>query len=133
MCSIFRTSFLLLVRKNYQLSKIHLELWRPPCLRVVQSCCHIKKQSGALIDELSVLRSASYYILNPVCRWYRARVLEVNKDNEFHVFYVDHGDIEWVSEKRLWAAWPEILEVRFIIHSCLYSVVTLTKVNYIWT
>ena len=35
----------------------------------------------------------------------------MNEEFEFRVFFVDHGDIEWVEEKRLWKAWPEILEV----------------------
>ncbi|XP_065064666.1 putative ATP-dependent RNA helicase TDRD12 [Rhopilema esculentum] len=64
-------------------------------------------------------------------KWYRARVLEINEDNEYHVFYVDHGDREWIPSSRLWKAWPEILELPFQAVEC--SLVQISPKGSEWT
>ena len=53
-------------------------------------------------------------------RWYRAQILGV-KDDQYDIFYVDHGDREWLSKSKVHYAWPDILSV-----SCFYYYYSLS-------
>ena len=48
-----------------------------------------------------------------ILRWYRAKIVNVN-EKEYEVFYVDHGDREWVSKKNVANSWNDILTVDLI-------------------
>eukprot|EP00794_Sanderia_malayensis_P019141 gene19141-21059_t len=63
-------------------------------------------------------------------KWYRAQILSSNEDGECHVFYVDHGDREWISKSRLWKAWDELLELPLQAIEC--SLVHIKPIGTDW-
>ena len=49
-------------------------------------------------------------------RWYRGKILGINEMTaEYDVFFVDHGDREWVRKSKVVPAWPDIMSVSFVL------------------
>ena len=45
-------------------------------------------------------------------RWYRGKIVGVDELKAMYdIFFVDHGDREWIGKSKVVPAWPDILSV----------------------
>ncbi|XP_065675246.1 uncharacterized protein LOC100205880 isoform X2 [Hydra vulgaris] len=55
-------------------------------------------------------------------KWYRGKVCGVNtENNEYDIFFVDHGDREWLSREKIALAWDDLLNQPFHAIECTCS------------
>lgn len=64
-------------------------------------------------------------------RWYRAKILGVNESScEYDIFFVDHGDREWIGKSKVVPAWPDIISVSPSIRQSVFLCYVLTNSEY---
>lgn len=55
-------------------------------------------------------------------KWYRAQILAISEDQfNYDIFFVDHGDREWVGGSKVAAGWPDILTEPFQAIECCFK------------
>lgn len=58
-------------------------------------------------------------------RWYRAKVLGVSGDQlKYDIFFVDHGDRQWISKSKVYPASSDILALPFQAIQCSFNNIT---------
>eukprot|EP00111_Clytia_hemisphaerica_P003727 TCONS_00010704-protein len=66
-------------------------------------------------------------------KWYRGKILGLNElVGEYDVFFVDHGDREWIGKSKVVPAWPDIMTLPFQAIQCSFKDVTPKEGNE-WT
>ena len=97
----------------------------PKSLRMEHKACvrrshaldfHIPKPCEMFKKFLSMAQLFYKRVLNLFVyfnRWYRAKIVGVDELKAMYdLFFVDHGDREWVGKSKVVPAWPDILSVK---------------------
>jgi len=54
-------------------------------------------------------------------KWYRVKIVGINEtQTEYDVFYVDHGDREWLKKSHVHKSWPDILTPAYQAIECSF-------------
>lgn len=58
-------------------------------------------------------------------KWYRGKILGVNeKTGEYDIFFVDHGDREWIGKSKVVPGWADIMSLPFQAIQCTFAHIT---------